>query len=259
MNIRELTAAFACLMVLLLGAEALADSSASTASNYLTQGSVGIQAVTTQATAQQGQQQGQTSISGGGSVANSGNAKIGFNNSFNGAEPIRYLPVPSAVPMENYQATIFGRADYQDKGPDFVSMRQLVAAMNLVDLDAEVTGGKTIRVITQMLQPLPAGHPKKKDKSGKKPVVKFEINDGEAVNHGFKPIAVLTVQTKKPDKANSSSLDGHNDKLARHIKACSGICLTEGSSKKIYCSGWGIGLSYNYASLGSNASDHCSV
>lgn len=258
MNLRELTAAFACLMVLLLGAEVWADSAAATASNYQSQGSVGSQAVTTQATAQQGQQQGQTSISGGGSVANSGNATVGFNNSFN-SKNIRYLPVPSAVPMENYQATIFGRADYQDKGPDFVSMRQLVAAMNLVDLDAEVTGGKTIRVITQMLQPLPAGHPKKKDKSGKKPVVKFEINDGEAVNHGFKPIAVLTVQTKKPDKANSASLALQIGKLARHMKASRVIFLTEGSSKKIYSSGWGIGLSYNYASVGSNASDNGSV
>ena len=261
LSLREWTAAATCLLALLIGAEVYAQSEANAnASNYQTQGSVGSQKVLAQGVAQQGQQQGQTAISGGGSVANSGNATVGFNNSFNGAEPIRYLPVPAALPIENYQPSIFGRADYADKGPSFISMRQLVHAMNYVDLKAEVEGEKTIDVVTQMLVPLPAGHPKKKDKSSKPPgPVKFEINDGEAVNNGFKPIAVLSVRMKRPDKANSASLAIKIGKLAQHMKATHVVFLTEGSSKQMESSGWGIGFSYNYAQVNSDPSGNGSV
>jgi hypothetical protein len=262
MKLQHWTLALACFMMLGLCHDAKAQTAEANASNVQSQGSVGTMSTT--ASAEQGQQQGQTAISGGGSVANSGNATVGFNNSFNGAEPIRYLPVPAALPIENYQATIFGRPDYQDKGADFVSMRQLIEAMNYVDLKADVAGEKSIRVVTQMLIPLPEGHPKKtpKDKSKitEKPLkIAFEINDGEAVNNGFKPIAVLSVQTKKPDKSNSASLAVKIGKVAAHMKANTVIFLTEGSSKKLYSSGWGVGFSYNYAQVGSKPSDNGSV
>jgi hypothetical protein len=264
LSLKEWTVVVACFIVLMVGSEAYSQTAEANASNYQTQGSVGSQTATTEAYANQGQEQGQTAISGGGSVANSGNATVGFNNSFNGAEPIRYLPVPAALPIENYQATIFGRPDYQDKGADFVSMRQLIEAMNYVDLKADVAGEKSIRVVTQMLIPLPEGHPKKtpKDKSKvtEKPLkIAFEINDGEAVNNGFKPIAVLSVQTKKPDKSNSASLAVKIGKVAQHMQANTVIFLTEGSSKKLYSSGWGVGFSYNYAQVGSKPSDNGSV
>jgi hypothetical protein len=262
MKLQHWTLALACFMMLGLCHDAKAQTAEANASNVQSQGSVGTMSTT--ASAEQGQQQGQTAISGGGSVANSGNATVGFNNSFNGAEPIRYLPVPAALPIENYQATIFGRPDYQDKGADFVSMRQLIEAMNYVDLKADVAGEKSIRVVTQMLIPLPEGHPKKtpKDKSKvtEKPLkIAFEINDGEAVNNGFKPIAVLSVQTKKPDKSNSASLAVKIGKVAQHMQANTVIFLTEGSSKKLYSSGWGVGFSYNYAQVGSKPSDNGSV
>ena len=138
-------------------------------------------------------------------------------------------------------------------------MRQMVAAMNMVDLTVDVEGEKRIRIIEQMM-----AKPKtpKKDKSGKPakpPKVKFEINDGEAVNHGFVPIATLSVATKTPDKSNSASLAIAIGKKAQALGCNTVIFLTEGSSKQIESSGWGIGLSYNYASVGSNASDNGSV
>ena len=104
------------------------------------------------ANANQGQSQytgGSQSSSSGGSVVDSG--KVSISGSFNGAAPIRYLPVPSAIPYENYQGQIFGGPDYNDKGPNFISMRQLVAALNLVDMDVEVEGAKHIRIRTQMM------------------------------------------------------------------------------------------------------------
>jgi len=191
----------------------------------------------------------------GGSVSNSGNAM--FSNSFNGAKPIRYLPVPAALPIENYQPSIFGRADYADKGPNFISMRQLVYAMNYVDLTADVEGERSIEVVTQMMVPLPDGHPRKVEPSKAKVV--FEINDGDAVNSGFKPIAVLTVRTKRPDKSNSASLAIQIGRLAQHMKATHVVFLTEGSSKEMQSSGWGIGFSYNYASVNSDPNGNGSV
>ena len=91
------------------------------------------------------------------------------------------------------------------------------------------------------------------------PAVVFEINDGEAVNHGFKPVAVMSVAMEKPDKSNSASLAIAIGKKAKEMGASRVIFLTEGSSKKIYSSGWGIGLSYNYATVGSDRSDNGSV
>lgn len=220
------------------------------------------------ASSNQGQGQTQYSSGGGGgsggSVSNAGNSTVGFNNSFNGAAPIRYLPIPSAVPMENYQPGMFGRADYEDKGPNFISMRQIVAALNLADLNTDVEGKRHIRILSQKLgivKAKPIGKtPKDKSKITQKPIkVKFEINDGETVNHGFKPIAVLSVETEKPDKSNSASLALAIGKKAHELGATRVVFLTEGSSKELHSSGWGIGFSYNYATVGSKASDNGSV
>lgn len=261
MNLRTITIA-AC-MVLLLGSYAHADSAATAASDQMqgqSQTQIGGVGSAT-AVAGQGQSQytgGSSSSSAGGSVVDSG--KVLINESFNGAAPIRYLPVPSAIPYENYQGQIFGGPDYQDKGPNFISMRQLVAVLNLVDLDVPVEGEKNIRILTQMMMVPPEpveGEVAEQDIEDA--AVTFEINDGEAVNHGFTPIAVLSVAMEKPDKSNSASLAVAIGKHARSLGAKRVVFLTEGSSKKIYSSGWGIGLSYNYATVGSKASDNGSV
>lgn len=254
MKLKELTIAAACFLALMIGSEAYSQTAEATAVNQQSQGSVGSQSVGTEATAQQqqGQHQGQTSISQGGA---GGRSSIGINNSFNGQAPIRYLPVPTAVPMENYQPAVLGNVDYSDKGPTFISMRQLVAAMNLVDLTVDVEGDKHIRILAQMM-----GKPKTPKKKDAKPTkVKFEINDGKAVNHGFVPIATLSVETKVPDKSNSASLAIAVGQEARKLGASRVIFLTEGSSKQLKSSGWGIGLSYNYATVGSKPSDSGSV
>ena len=212
--------------------------------------------------ANQGQSQytgGSQSSSSGGSVVDSG--KVSISGSFNGAAPIRYLPVPSAIPYENYQGQIFGGPDYNDKGPNFISMRQLVAALNLVDMDVEVEGAKHIRIRTQMMMvpPEPVEGAESDIEEEDVPAIVFEINDGEAVNGGFKPVAVMSVAMEKPDKSNSASLAIAIGKKAQALGASRVIFLTEGSSKKIYSSGWGIGLSYNYATVGSDRSDNGSV
>lgn len=219
--------------------------------------------VTTGAMAQQGvgqaqaisgqeqvQYQGQTAVSGGGSVGNSGNSAIGIKDSFNGAAPIRYLPIPSAIPMENYQATIFGSPNYGDKGPNFISMRQLVAAMNMADLSSDVKT-KNITMNVQVMG-------KAKSKVAIKKVL-FKLNDGEAVNHGFVPIAVISCIMRKTDDLNSASLAMALGQKAKGMGAGKVVFLTEGSSVKLESGGWGIGLSYNMAKVGSDSNDMGSV
>ena len=263
LSLREWTAVLAAGLMLLIGSEVYAQSSAeANAINQQTQGSVGTQTATTSAIADQGQVQNQSTSSSGGSVSDSGNVRI--SGSFNGAAPIRYLPVPSAIPMENYQPAIFGNVDYSDKGPNFISMRQLVAAMNLVDLNVKVEGAKKIRILTQMMgvakkPEKPGPTPKSSKEKREKAKIKFEINDGEAVNHGFMPIATLSVETKTADKSNSASLAIAIGKEAQRLGASRVIFLTEGSSKEMRSSGWGIGLSYNYATVDSKPSGAGSV
>lgn len=255
MKTREWTIAAVCMLFLLFGSYAHAQSTATAASGQ-TQGQSQSQiggVGQAYSNAAQGQSQytgGSQSLSTGGSVANSGNSAIGITNSFNGSKPIRYLPVPSSVVFENYQPGLFGGPNYQDHGPDFISMRQLVAAMNLAKLDSPVLGEKSIRIL---IQPLGPGSKKKVDS------VKFEINDGEAINHGFTPVAVFTVETEKPDASNSASLALAIGKKAKELGASRVIFTTEGSSKELSSWGVGIGLSYNYASVGSDASDNGSV
>lgn len=268
MKMKHWTIALACYIVVAFGQNAYADSSAvANSSQGQTQNQIGGVG-TAGASSDQSQGQSQYSSGGsggsGGSVSNSGNSAIGFNNSFNGAKPIRYLPVPTAVPMENYQPGVFGRADYEDKGPNFISMRQLVAAMNLVDLSVKVEGERKMRILTQMMAPktLKPKPKKKGTQPAKKPApmkIKFEINDGVAVNHGFKPIATMSIETKVPDKSNSASLAIAVGKEAKKLGATRVIFLTEGSSKLLKSSGWGIGFSYNYATVGSDPSDNGSV
>ena len=261
MTLKHWTLALACFLVLSFCHEARSQVE-NTASQSQGQTVIGGQGQAS-AGAEQAQSQGHTAISGGGSggaVNNSGNSGISFKDSFNGSAPIRYLPVPATIPIENYQPGIFGRADYEDKGPNFVSMRQLIGAMNMVDLDAEVQGAEDITVIQQMMVAPPKEDTKsKKDKKPadtpkKKAAVNFELNDGKAVNHGFKPIATLTVEADKPDKSNSASLAIAIGKVARELGATRVVFLTEGSSKELHSSGWGIGFSANWATVDSDPS-----
>lgn len=251
MKKKEWVIAAACVLIVLFGSEVYAQT-ATANSNQGQNQSQSLTGATGQAEAYANQLQGQSQYTGGSSagVSNSGNSAIGINNSFNGAKPIRYLPVPSSVVFENYQPGLFGGPNYQDNGPDFISMRQLVAAMNLAKLDSPVLGEKSIRIL---IQPLGPGSKEKVDS------VKFEINDGEAINHGFTPVAVFTVETEKPDKSNSASLALAIGKKAKELGASRVIFTTEGSSKELSSWGVGIGLSYNYASVGSDASDNGSV
>ena len=180
---------------------------------------------------------------------------MNFKDSVNG-KPIRYLPVPAMYPMENYQATPYTE-NFQEKGWNFVSMHQLIKAMNYIDLDADVKMRK-LDVNIQMLQKLPAGHPKF-GKSKYKGGVKFSLAGDGVVNGGFKPVAVLTIRADSVKDINSASLALAAGKWARHMKAERCIFLAEGTESEIWSSGWGIGMSYSRAAVGSDSNDMGSV
>ena len=216
------------------------------------------------ATASQGQIQSAQGGSGGSSHSSN---SFGINNSFNGSEPIRYLPVPGVMPIENYQPSVFGSPNYADHGPMFISMRQLIGVMNAVDLNAEIEGYKSIKMVVQMMsvpRPKKSAEPKgkKKGEVKEKPVpaaVTFAINNGKEVNGGLKPVAVVSCELENPNKANSASLAMALGKKAQELGATKVVFTTEGSSKVLTSSGWGIGFSYSYAEVGSKPSDSGSV
>ena len=266
MNMKHWALALACFVLLSLCHDAEAQEATATANSSQMQGQaqVSFPTATAGAGAEANQMQSQVSQGGHGGSSSSSNS-FGINNSFNGSAPIRYLPVPAAMPIENYQPAIFGNVDYTDKGPNFISMRQLIGVMNAVDLDAEIAGHKDIRIVKQMMVAPPKEDTKSKkgkktaDTPKKKAPVMFEINDGTKVNGGFAPIAMLSIEAEKPDKSNSASLAMAIGRQARELGATRVIFLTEGSSKEMRSSGWGIGLSYNYASVNSDPSGNGSV
>ena len=201
----------------------------------------GSQAVAEQAQVQ-GQSQGQSAS--GGAVVGSGNSALKIQDSFNGSKPLRYLPIPAMYPMENYQATPYNE-NFREKGWNFVSMHQLIKAMNYVDLKQKVEMRK-LNMNTQMLAA-----------KGKVPAkaVTFELNDGEVINGGFKPIAVITIQADSIKDINSASLAMAAGKRAQALGAGRCIFLTEGSTSELTSSGWGIGMSYSRAGVGSDGND----
>ena len=255
----------ACIAALLMAGNAYSQEATASSNSSQVQGQaqVSFPSATSGAGAEANQMQSQISQGGSGGSSHSSNS-LGINNSFNGSAPIRYLPVPASIPIENYQPAIFGNVDYTDKGPNFISMRQLIGVMNMVDLDAEVAGGKHVRIVKQMMYVPSAAEVEKKKKESKDdikvyPAVMFEINDGTKVNGGFKPIATLSIEAEKPDKSNSASLAMAIGRQARELGATRVIFLTEGSSKEMRSSGWGIGFSYNYAQVNSDPSGNGSV
>ena len=203
-----------------------------------------------QATATSEQTQGQAQTQGNAnSLANIGNSAVVLENSFNGAEPIRYLPVPTSVPMENYQGQMFSNPNYADHGPNFVSMNQVVDALNAVDLNAvDQDLVDKVRIVPQML-----GRAGKQMKRSER--VRFELAGNKETMANFMPIAMFNLRVKKPDKINSVGLAIAIALKARELGARRIVLLTEGSSKELSSWGIGLGFSYNYASVGSKPSD----
>jgi hypothetical protein len=81
---------------------------------------------TATATQSQGQDQSQSqSQSQSNVLENSGNSAVVFENSFNGSEPIRYLPIASDVVYSGLEPSMFAQPR-KDNGENFISAKNLV-------------------------------------------------------------------------------------------------------------------------------------
>ena len=216
------------------------------------------------ANAAQGQDQVQAQTN---TLSNVGNSAVLFENSFNG-EAIRGTPLPSAVEVTTRGGpAMFGRPDYENPGPNFMSMNNLVSALNAIDLDKVAPNDESdIEMIAQAFAVATADDVAKSRKAGSR--IKFMLNSDvdvtrtvAAMNGGasFQPLAVVTLKADDNDTMNSASLAIKLAKYARSIGADKIVLVQEGVVKRLSSWGIGLGLSYNYASVGSDASDHGSV
>jgi len=233
------------------------------ASAEMALGYPGGSTVNSAAASNQNQSQGQgqaqyqghaVSQSGNSSVGNSGNTS--FTDSFNGADPIRYLPIPTNVMVGTQGGPqIFGSPDYADRGPNFMSMKALVTAMNSIDLDeAIIEDDGDVEMVAQLINSLDADERAATADTD----IEFFLNTKAKVTDtipGLKVISVVTLKSDDEDTINSATLAV---KLAQQARAVGGnkiVLVSEGTTKRLSSWGVGIGLSYNMASVGSDASD----
>jgi len=199
----------------------------------------------------QGQGQGQGQSQG---IANSGNSSINFKNSFNGSKPIRYTPVPTDVQFGN-MPSLFA-SPLGNKGHNFIAaknMIDLISQWNVMSInDADFDVDDVNIDITIVGKPL--GQEVKN--------VVFCIQGSDVSNElkvkGNKPIAIGSINTDDID-VNSPELYMALVKKAKEIGAHHIVLMSEGVELELVSSGWGIGASYNYASVNSDAYGQGSV
>jgi hypothetical protein len=202
----------------------------------------------------QGQSQGQSQV-----LSNSGNSAVVFKDSFNGSKPIRYLPVAPEVNYQGLQPSMFSRPQ-PDKGENFIPAKTLVDLMNSWSVnkihDDDIDTDEIILDITTV------GDPNPDTFNSDNNIIKFELNgtpQSKALKDaGSKPIAIGTIKSTEDD-INTVELFMTLVKKAKEIGATNVILLSEGIKVELESSGWGLGFSYNYASVNSDLHGQGSV
>ena len=206
----------------------------------------------------QGQGQGQTqgiANSGNSSVKDSGNSSVKFQNSFNGSKPIRYTPIPTDVVFGNMPSLF--TSPLGNKGHNFIAaknMIDLISQWNVMSMsDADFDVDDDVNIDITMVG---------KSLNDDVKVVTFYIQgsdvDKELKAKGNKPIAVGSINTDEVD-VNSPELYMALVNKAKEIGANNVVLMSEGVELELVSSGWGIGASYNYASVNSDAHGQGSV
>lgn len=194
----------------------------------------------------QGQSQGQSQM-----IKDSGNSAVVFQDSFNGSKPIRYLPTTPDIHYQGLNPSMFSRPQ-PDKGENFISAKTLVDLMNAWAVseinDDDIDESEIDIDITMVGKP-------NSDAFADNDIVKFELKgspEAKALrNSGSKPIAIGTIKCTEDD-INSVELFLTLVKKAKEIGSTNIILLSEGIKVELESSGWGIGFSYNYASVNSD-------
>lgn len=204
---------------------------------------------------QQIQQQG---VYGSGNSGISGSANVTFSDSFNGSDPIRYLPVPSHVSVNTTGGPAFlGSPNYADNGPHFITMHSLVTVLNMIDTkEAKIKDEGDIEIVPQMLNSLTDEEKEAIGKANSYAKPKFFLNQKVDVTDtvpGFRIISAVTARADDNNTMNSATLAA---KFRKHADEVGGTCiilLSEGTTKRLSSWGVGVGLSANYAQVDSKA------
>jgi hypothetical protein len=205
---------------------------------------------------EQGQAQGQ-----GQSQNQVASGNVAFSNSFNGSKPIRYLPSASSVQYSGLKPQMFSRPQ-ADKGENFISANSLITLMgawNVNEMYDEDLDMDDIRVDITTVGVVDEDERLMADDIT---VVNFMIqgSDEEKTlkNTGSKALAIGTIKCDSDD-INSAELFMILAQKAREYGATNVILIGEGVKLELESDGWGIGLSYNYAGVSSDASGYGQV
>lgn len=236
------------------------------------------------ATATQGQTQGQTQVGGVGSgsasaIADQGQVQTqsagGATNilsnvgsptiTFEGAQVPRDLPIPAPIQVDMSGGPANFSQPETNNGADFVSMANLVDALNVLDLDAvEIPGDSKMQlnvqplnvlsdeeVLTAMVEDYGVLVADAADGSAvigeNKWRPKFMINKigASAMESGelVRPMAIVTIRSDSAGKINSAMLAAKIAAYAKSIYANKIVFISEGSIRQL--SSWGLGIGFN--------------
>jgi len=204
------------------------------------------------AVAEQGQYQGQgQSQSFAPNLENVGNSSssLSFSQKFDAAQPLRGLPLPSAVAVETRGGPAMFSRPEQDKGPNFISVIDLIGLLNNAVIGEMDYDEGAMKIGVQMLnEPEPEVL---EGESMEKPLHFSLVGKGGVYKQGFKPIAILNLEAD--EEVNSAVLAAGLSHKAKEL-GCSEITfIREGVVRELNSTGYGIGLSYNYATVASGA------
>jgi hypothetical protein len=205
------------------------------------------------ATAYQAQSQDQSQDQSQ-NITDSGNASVSFSNAFNGSDPIRYLPTAASVTVDTSGGpSLFGRPNYTDYGPNFMSMRDALPIFNSADLEhARPTDVGEINMVTQLLMSDSSANDLAVHSMDTK--VNFSLLDKDKkYGEDFHAIAVVTLKADDGDTLNSLSLAVALANKARELGGDKIVFVREGVFKRLSSWGVGIGLASNYAQVNSDA------
>jgi hypothetical protein len=199
---------------------------------------------------QQGQGQGQSQTFSP-TMENVGNSAVVFQDSFNGAKPIRYTPVASDIQYQGLSPQMFARPE-PDKGENFIAAKTLVELMGawkISEINDEDIDESEIFVDMTMV-----GKAEANDQGDDNDVVTFALKgspESKSIRSAHKTIALGTIKCDEDD-INSAELFMVLAKKAYAVGAHNVILLSEGIKIELESSGWGVGFSYNYASVNSD-------
>ncbi len=211
------------------------------------------------------QTQGQTQFQSGGGATNVLSNVGSPTITFEGSQVPRDLPIPAPIQVDMGGGPANFSQPENNNGAQFMSMQNLVDALNVLDLDAvEVEGDGDIQMNVQELNRLSdeeiltamaedygtlvadaadgsavIGEGKWRPKFSLNRAGASVMETGELV----RPMAIVTLRSDDGEKVNSAMLAAKLAAFAKSIHANKIVFVSEGSVREL--SSWGVGIGLN--------------